>query len=91
MVSLVHGLNFSPDTLIRPTYIGSTSTVNVTNLMLPFLHGVRIKDGVDRWGIITVGFNDKSGCVSNMRQIKIHAYNDSVYRDECHKLYYITR
>jgi hypothetical protein len=26
-----------------------------------------------------------------MRKIKIHTYNDSVYRDECHKLYYIAR
>jgi hypothetical protein len=50
LVSLVHGLNFSSDTLIRPTYNGSTSKVNVTNLMLPILHGVRIKDGVYWWG-----------------------------------------
>jgi hypothetical protein len=42
-------------------------------------------------GIVTTGFKGKSGCVSNMRQIEIHAYNDSVYRDECHKLYFITR
>jgi hypothetical protein len=24
-------------------------------------------------------------------QIKYHTYNDSMYRDECHNIYYITR
>jgi hypothetical protein len=41
--------------------------------------------------IITTGFRGNPGCVSYVRQIEIHTYNDSVYRDECHKLYYITR
>jgi hypothetical protein len=32
----------------------------------------------------------KLGCVSYVRQVKIYTYNDSMYRDECRDLYYIT-
>jgi hypothetical protein len=39
---------------------------------------------------VTPGFKGKPGCVSYVRQIEIHTYNDSVYRDKCHKFYYIT-
>jgi hypothetical protein len=40
---------------------------------------------------VTPEIKDKSGCISYVRQIKLHTYNDSVYRDECYNLYYITR
>jgi hypothetical protein len=40
---------------------------------------------------VTPGFKGKSRCISYVRQIKIYTYNDSVYRDKRHQLYYITR
>jgi hypothetical protein len=40
---------------------------------------------------VTSRFKGKPGCVSYVRQIKIHTYNDSVYRDKRHNLYYITK
>jgi hypothetical protein len=40
---------------------------------------------------VTPRFKGKSKRISYVRQNKIHTYNDSVYRDECHNLYYITR
>jgi hypothetical protein len=40
---------------------------------------------------VTPEFKGKPGYVSYVRQIKVHTYNNSVYRDECHNLYYITR
>jgi hypothetical protein len=43
------------------------------------------------WKNVTPGFKDKFGCVSYVRQIKNHTYDDTIYRDKCHKLYYIAR
>jgi hypothetical protein len=40
---------------------------------------------------VTPGFKGKPRHVSYVRQIEIDTYNNSMYRDECHKLYYITR
>jgi hypothetical protein len=40
---------------------------------------------------VTPGFKGKYRCISYMRQIKMYTDNDSVYREECHQLYYITR
>jgi hypothetical protein len=41
--------------------------------------------------VVTPESKDKSGCISYVRQRKLHTYNDLVYRDECHNHYYITR
>jgi hypothetical protein len=40
---------------------------------------------------VTPQFKGKSRCISYTRQIEIHTCNKSVYRDECHQPYYITR
>jgi hypothetical protein len=41
--------------------------------------------------IVTPVFKAKSRYISYVRYNQVHTYNDSVYRDEYHNLYYITR
>jgi hypothetical protein len=46
---------------------------------------------VDWIYVVTPKIKDKSECISYVRQIKLHTYNDSAYSDEYYSLYYITR
>jgi hypothetical protein len=41
--------------------------------------------------IVTPGFKGQTWVRLIRAPIKINTYNDSVYRDECHNLYYITK
>jgi hypothetical protein len=59
-------------------------------VFLQWKHIVFLRDSIFLQ-CVTPGFKGKPGCISYVRQIEIHTYNDSVYRDKFHKLYYIMR
>jgi hypothetical protein len=66
--------------------------------MLGQVAAILIKDLYISWVIFlalardfTSEFKGNPVCVSYVRQQKIHTYSDSMYRDECHNLYYIMK